>query len=161
MSRDFVRVLKVLSEHRVRFVLIGGMAAVAQGSPVVTYDVDICYDLRRDNLEQLAGALQQLHARLRGVPEGLPFILDAETLGNGDFFTFDTDAGAVDILGTPSGAKGYDDLRSRAVTIELGTFQVPAAAIGDLIAMKHASARDKDGIHLLHLEALRDELERP
>lgn len=161
IERSFVRVLELLAHHRVRFVLIGGLAAVVQGSPIVTHDIDICYDRRRDNLERLATTLRQINARLRGAPEGLPFQLDALTLRNGDCFTFVTDLGPVDILGTPSGARGYEDLRSRAVRIDLGGLEVLAAGVEDLIAMKRASGRAKDHVQLLHLEALREELQHP
>ncbi len=51
-----------------------------------------------------------MRARLRGAPAGLPFGLDAQTLANGDSFTFTTDVGSLDILATPSGTSGYDDL---------------------------------------------------
>ncbi len=158
MTFDPLAAVAALARHEVRYVLIGGLAAVSQGSPIVTTDLDVCCDRRRDNLERLAAALAELHARLRGAPDGLPFRLDADTLAAGDCFTFATDAGPLDVLGTPSGARGYDDLRSRAVTVDLGGFSVLAAAVDDLIAMKQASVRSKDATHLMHLEALRDEL---
>ena len=74
----------------------------------MTDDLDICYDRRPDNFEALARALNELHATLRGAPAGLPFIPDARTLRAGDSFTFDTDAGSFDILGTPKPFSGYD-----------------------------------------------------
>ncbi len=161
MSFDPFRIVEVLARLEVRYVLIGGLAAVTQGSPVVTNDLDICYDRRPDNLERLAAALTELQARLRGAPEGLPFLLDAETLRRGDCFTFSTTAGPLDVLGTPSGSTGYDDLAMRAVTVDLNGPPVMVAAVADLIAMKRAAGHVKDHAHVLHLEALREELERP
>jgi transcriptional regulator with XRE-family HTH domain len=159
MTFDPEAIVTALSAHEVRYVLIGGLAAVSQGSPVLTNDLDICYDRRRDNLERLAAALRDLNATLRGVDDEVPFLLDAETLRAGDSFAFSTDAGPFDVLGTPSGASGYDELAERAVAIDFDGQTVLAASIDDLIRMKEAAAREKDRLGLAHLHALRDELE--
>jgi hypothetical protein len=154
-------VLRVLARHRVRFVLIGGLASSAWGSPVITGDVDICYARDRVNLERLAAALQQLGAKLRGrgIRDDLPFQLDAATLEAGDSFTFLTSAGSVDILGTPSGTSGFKDLVAGASELEIGGEAVMVAGLDDLIRMKRAAARTKDLEHLEWLLALRHETE--
>ena len=103
---DPVRALTTLIEHKVRFVLIGGLASRAHGSPTITNDLDICYERSSENLLRLVEALKVLGATLRGAPEGLPFLLDSETLRRGDHFTFLTDAGPLDILGTAGGLGG-------------------------------------------------------
>jgi hypothetical protein len=48
------------------------------------------------------------------VDADVPFMLDAKTLRMGDSFTFETDAGDLDILATPAGTRGYDELHSCA-----------------------------------------------
>lgn len=158
MTFDPIGLVAALARHEVRYVLIGGLAAVAHGSPVVTGDLDICYDRRDDNLERLAAALQELHGTLRGAPEDLPFVLDARTLKAGDSFTLHTDLGPLDVMGTPSGTRGYDDLRDRADVLDLGGNAVAVASVDDLIVMKEHTARDKDRAGLAHLRALKDEL---
>jgi len=42
---DLGRMLGVLCEERVDFILVGGIAAVLQGAPVLTQDVDILYQI--------------------------------------------------------------------------------------------------------------------
>lgn len=148
--------IRVLQEHGVRFVLIGGQAARVRGSSSLTQDLDICYDRAPDNLERLAAALNAMHARLRGVAEDVPFVLDARTLRNGDSFTFATDHGAIDILATPSGTTGYADLKAGADPLDLGGFVVDVVALDDLIRMKRAAGRPKDRIEVEVLIALRD-----
>jgi hypothetical protein len=155
---DPLGALRVLLAHDVRFIVIGGVAGAAHGSPLVTQDLDVCYDRSPDNLERLATALQQLHARLRGVEDEVPFILDAKTLKAGDHFTFITDAGDLDILGTPAGSAGYDDLASEAQETELDGLRVKVASLDDLMAMKRAAGRPKDLTALEILGALRDEI---
>jgi hypothetical protein len=156
---DTERLLKTLYEHRVQFIVIGGIAAIAHGSSMVTRDLDICYERGMDNLRALAAALQALGARLRGVPEDVPFRLDARTLQMGDHFTFITEAGEFDCLGVPAGTDGYPDLIQKAVDVEFGDLTVKVTALDDLIRMKRAADRPKDRFALEILGALRDEID--
>lgn len=153
-------VIRLLGRHGVRYVLVGGLAAISHGSSLVTVDVDICHARDRDNLERLADALQEVRADLRGAEPGLLFRLDAKTLERGDSFTFSTDLGAVDILGTPSGTEGYDDLARTADSLELFGYRVLVASVDDLIRMKRAAGRTKDLLAVEELAALRDELDQ-
>lgn len=156
---DLPGALQRLLVHQVDFVLIGGQAAVARGAALLTRDVDICYAREPENLERLAAALNSMHARLRGVDEDLPFILDARTLHNGDSFTFVTDFGSLDVLATPSGTAGYEDLVPASDALDLGeSLVVRVVALDDLIRMKRAAGRPKDREAVENLIALRDEL---
>jgi hypothetical protein len=155
---DPVKGLRVLEAHGVRFVVIGGVAGALHGSPSITQDLDVCYDRRADNLERLAEALVSINARLRGAPPDVPFILDAKTLARGDPFTFDTEVGPLDVLGTPSGSGGFDALARNAQKFELDDLKVLVASLDDLMAMKKASGRSKDLVELENLGALRDEI---
>jgi hypothetical protein len=157
MAFDPVAVLSRLEDAGVRYVVIGGIAATIHGSPTVTGDLDICYERSEASLERLAGVLRDIHARLRGAPDDVTFLLDAATLRAGDGFTFTTDLGDVDILGTPSGTAGYDDLRPGAELVDVGGIAVPVASLEDLMRMKRAAGRAKDRIELEVLGALRDE----
>lgn len=102
--------LRLLGEHKVACVIVGGVAAAIHGSSLLTSDLDVCYGRDVSNLARLAGALQSVHARLRNAPEGLPFILDSETLKRGLNFTFTTDIGDLDLLGEVRGIGNYEDV---------------------------------------------------
>ena len=154
---DPLRVLRTLDEHKVEFVVIGGIAGRLWGSPTVTNDLDVCYRRTPENLLRLADALNELHARLRGVDEVVPFQLDAASLANGDSFTFLTDAGSLDVLGTPSGTNGYDDLIRTIEQVALDGLTVNVCHLEDLIRMKRAAARPKDLIEVEVLAAVREE----
>lgn len=157
---DPERLLETLLRHKVRFVLIGGFAGRLFGSPSLTNDLDVCYARDAKNLSALSAALLELHASLRGAPAGLPFRPDVPTLSAGDHFTFSTDAGNLDCLGTPVGSRGYPDLVAGATTMSIGKMNVPVAALDDLIRLKQASARPKDLVEVEILAALRDEIDR-
>ena len=152
--------IRRLGRHDVRYILIGGLAAITHGAGVVTQDVDICYSRDLENLERLADALREVHADLRGAEPGIPFRLDAKGLARGDSFTFTTDVGWVDILASPSGVTGYDELVRTADAYTLFGHRVLVASLDDLIRMKRAAGRPKDLIAMEELGALRDEIDR-
>lgn len=154
---EWTRALVLLTDGGVRFVVIGAVAGRILGSPTLTRDLDVCYARNPENLEALAAVLRQVHARLRGVDPDVPFRLDAKTLAAGDSFTFTTDLGDLDVLGTPSGTKGYDDLVIDAQTVQIDGRDVLVASIDDLIRMKRAAGRPKDLVEIEILGALREE----
>jgi len=72
----FEHLLEVLNRHRVRYVVIGAFAAIAQGAPLgATYDIDFTPSRTAENLTRLSSALSELDARIRvaEIPEGLAF----------------------------------------------------------------------------------------
>jgi hypothetical protein len=156
---DPIRAFRTLDRHGVRFVVIGGLGGRLHGSPTVTNDIDVCYERSPENLERLASALRELRAKLLGVDEEVAFQLDAAALAAGDHFTFTTSAGALDVLGTPAGVRGFDELTNRAVPFDIDGLTVAVASIDDLIRMKRAAARPKDLIDVEVLSALRDEID--
>lgn len=157
---DPLPAVKMLLKHGVRFVVIGGWAGRLHGSPSITNDLDICHERTRDNLERLASALQELKATLRGAPRDVPFQLDALTLEAGDHFTFETTAGALDILGRPAGSQGYEELSANAEPKDLDGVEVKVASVADLIRMKQAAGRPRDLVEAEILGALQEEIDK-
>lgn len=157
---DPIAILGGLTDGDVRFVVIGGFAAALQGWPGITQDLDVCYARDDENLERLAAVLASLEAKLRvaGDAGDLRFPLDARALRLGDTFTLTTRLGSLDIVATPAGTSGYEDLAAGADRMDLGEgLFVSVASIDDLIRMKRASGRAKDRAHLEDLGALREE----
>ena len=159
---DPQRLFAVLERHLVEYVLIGGLAAVLYGSALVTNDADICPDRDHANLERLAAALQELHARVRTAsePEGVAFACDAEMFGRVRLLNLQTDAGQFDLAFEPSGFTGYEDLAARAETFDIDGVPVRVAALRDIIRSKETANRLKDQAALPHLYALDDEIAR-
>ena len=159
---DPYSLIATLNRHAVRYVIIGGFAAALRGSPLITHDLDVCYARDDADLERLETALNELEARLRGhgIPDDLPFVLDLETLRNGDHFTFLTSAGPADFLGTPIGTNGYPDLEAGADQMDVDGERALVASIEDLMRMKLRSARAKDQAGLEWLRSIRDMIDR-
>jgi hypothetical protein len=152
--------LRLLAEYKVDCVIVGGIAAALHGSMLLTNDVDVCYARDSNNLKRLSEALQSVNARLRNAPEGLRFILDAETLKRGLNFTFNTDIGDLDLLGEIHGVGVYNDVLDGSVTFELFGHQYAVIDIGKLIVAKRAAGRPKDLIALPELEAIQEAQQR-
>src|SRR3954453_13200849 len=155
-------ILRALIDPGVRFVLIGGLAAQAHGSPLLTGDLDICYARDGENLRRLATTLTALSAVRRGLAPRAPTPppLDARTLRAGGLFTLMTVAGDFDIIATPDPGFDYERLVASAVSTKVAGEPVLVASLPDLIEMKRAAGRPKDRIELEILGALREELDR-
>jgi hypothetical protein len=144
---DPLEILAILEEHEVCYVLIGGFAATIHGSPLRTDDADICPADDEENLERLTAALADLEARIAtpDEPGGVDFPHDPEFLRRVATRNLVTRHGRFDISFEPSGTRGYDDLRRRAVRYEVGDgLVVTVAALVDVIRSKEAAGREKD-----------------
>jgi hypothetical protein len=152
---DPVKIMAVLAKHGVRCIYIGGSAAVLQGSPIPTEDVDIVPAGDKDNWARLSAALKELDARVRAVEldEALPFDHDADSLSLSRIWNLTTKYGDLDITQVPSGTEGYDDLKRDALDMEVAGVRIRVASLADIVRSKQAAGRDKD---LLALPVLRE-----
>ena len=98
---DLPRLIEVLNRHQVQYLIVGGAAAYAYGAIRPTEDADCVVRRERTNLDRLADALRELHARLRvgGMTDteaqALPVQVDATTLDLAGMSTWMTDAGPL------------------------------------------------------------------
>jgi len=153
---DLKTVLPILVKSGIEFVIVGGVAATIHGSSYITDDLDICYGRSRENIKRLAETLIPYQPRLRGAPEGLPFIWDAKTVQNGLNFTLRTKLGDIDLLGEIAGVGSFEQVRQSSVTVELFGVECLVLSLDRLIDAKRAAGRPKDKLILPELEALRE-----
>ncbi len=151
---DAPAIVRALAQRGVDFVVIGGIAAVLHGSPRNTFDLDVTFAVDPANLDSLGAVLVALGARLRGVPDDVPFVPDGRTLRGVDVLTLTTELGSLDVLARPAGAPPFATLRQRADRYDIGGTVVRVASIPDLIAMKRAAGRPKDLADIAELEAI-------
>ncbi len=156
---DFLSLIRRFMEADAHVVLIGGLAAVLHGVPIVTNDIDLCYETSADNREKVVAALAPLHPALRvaGMTEdearSLPFFWDNRTLRDTPNVTLHTDAGNVDLLATVQGVGSFTDVLAAADTLDVGGVIITVLDLPGLIAAKTAAGRPKDLLALPLIEA--------
>jgi hypothetical protein len=148
---QFRAILKTLAEHEVDYVVVGGVAAVLQGAPITTRDLDIVYSREADNPQRLLRALEAMHAVFRADRRRLrPDLSHLESAGHK---LLDTDFGALDCLGTIEEATTYEDLLASVEQFELSELVIPVLSLERLIEVKSKLTRPKDRLMLLQLQA--------
>jgi predicted nucleotidyltransferase len=148
------RLLHLLVESHVDFIVVGGLAAMAYGAQYQTQDLDICYERTRSNYKHLMAVLQPLHAKLVDVPADLKVPFDESSLTQGTNFTLMTDEGRLDLLGELSGVGGYRELLPNSIEIEVAGTVCSVASLEQIIRSKEAANRPKDQLVLPELRAL-------
>lgn len=146
-----MKALLALADAGVEFVLVGGMASVAQGVPYVTHDTDIVPDLAPENLDRLYGVLLSLHARMRG-RLGAPLTPARHHLGPGHLL-LDTDAGWLDILGTLVGGRAYVDLQAHTITLVIEGRRLAVLDLETILEIKRELDTPKDRAQIQLIEA--------
>jgi hypothetical protein len=163
---DLPRLIEVLDRYEVEYLIVGGAAAFAYGAERPTEDADCVVRRERANLDRLAGALRELHARLRvgGMTDAeartLPMQIDGTALDMAGMSTWMTDAGPFDVLAGLEASDGhlvpYEELVVRSTLLHGDGFTIRAAALEDIIRAKERANRAKDREALPELRALRD-----
>jgi hypothetical protein len=115
-----------------------------EGSDGLTHGFDLTPSLRSENLRRLEAAMGSLHARPREGRKLSLVELDREPM-----LRLESEHGQINIVPTPEGTRGYDDLRRGARREPIGEgLRVPVASPGDLVRMLSALGRETDGLKL-------------
>jgi hypothetical protein len=152
---DFPGTRQVLLSHGVEFVVVGATAAVLQGAPIVTWDLDIVANFSAENVDRLTTALAALDARYRD-PAGRILTPTAERLASLRLHLLTTRLGDLDVLRSVGNEWAYADLIARSTTLQVGALHVPTLDLRSVIAAKEIADRPKDRatLHVLR-ETLR------
>ncbi len=149
----FYPLLRMFVKHRVDFIVVDGVAAVLNGVPLSTFDLDIVHSREPENLARLLSALLEMHSYYRGQGERrlAPRLAFLEGTGHS---LLTTDEGPLDVLGTIGADEGYEQLRPHSQEMEIadiGTIQV--LDLPNLIRVKEVANREKDRLTLPLLRA--------
>ncbi len=156
---DLTTLLAKLAASGVDFVLVGGLAAVAQGAPVTTFDINIVHDREPNNVDRLLGFLTGVNTRYRGRPGGQPMPASRTALLGPGHSLFMTDLGPLDVLGQIENGLGYPDLVNDSVQIDLHGHTVQVLRLAAIVRNKRNSSHPKDQQALPVLEDALRQLE--
>ncbi|MBP9217625.1 MAG: nucleotidyl transferase AbiEii/AbiGii toxin family protein [Sterolibacterium sp.] len=153
--------LRLLTEAKVEFVLVGGLAVALRGYSRLTMDVDIVLAMDIENLQHFITYAR--NANLRPVmpvnledltrPELLNQWHDEKHMQAFSLQSRDAVATVLDILIRP--VLDFETLKKAADGIEIGPLTIPVASIDHLIAMKSGTGRNKDLIDIEELQKIR------
>lgn len=153
--------LATLAASGVELIVVGALAAVAQGAPVTTHDLDIVPRRTPDNLARLVAVLVgELDARCRGQDAPILRPTVEILLGPGPSL-LQTRLGPLDVLGTIEGGRDYDALLPRTRTIEISGHAVRVLELAMLVELERESSRDEDRLVLPILEVTRQRQAEP
>jgi len=161
MKNDYQKLIPILVKGRVKFIIIGGVAAVVHGSARATFDLDVVYSRNPDNIRRLVQTLKPYSPYLRDAPDGLPFVFDQETVQKGLNFTLTTQLGNLDLLGEIIGGGTYEDLQPNSGEIEVFGTKCFCLGLERLILVKRAAGRPKDFEVIAELETILEEKKKP
>ena len=153
----FDAILGVLARHGVEHVVVGGVAAILQGSPLTTEDLDVVYDCTQENLARLERALKELRAFYLD-PAGGRIEPDAERLASGRVHLLKTECGRLDALRTVGNDLAFEDLVEESSVFEIEDLRVRVLALEAIIVTKEHANRPKDQYQLPFLRQLREEI---
>src|SRR5271154_4220769 len=113
--------LRLLAENQVDFILVGGLAAVLQGVPVSTFDVDIVHSREALNVHRLLSVLETLDAIFRMQPDRR-LKPNASHLSGQGHVNLVTRLGSLDLLCTIGQGLSYEQLLpySESMNLENG-----------------------------------------
>jgi hypothetical protein len=132
---------------------VGGLAAVAQGATMTTFDVDIVHGRSEDNIDKLLAVLTDLDAYYRGRSGGEPLPPDRRALAGPGHSLLMTSLGPLDVLGEIEGHRSYVELIDHAESVSFAGRVVRVLSLEMIVQLKRASSHPKDVRVLPILEA--------
>jgi len=139
----YAEVLRRLAANDVEFIVVGMMAGVLRGAPLLTADLDVVHRRSADNVARLLQVLAGLDAIYRHDPRRLR--PGESHLMSPGHQLLATTHGDLDCLGTVGDGQGYEDLLERAPELDLGDgMSVRVIDLPTLIELKEKAGRPKD-----------------
>ncbi len=149
MSSDYREFLKLLSFHKVKYVIVGAHAVVAHSRPRATGDLDVLVEISKDNAEKIVAVLKE-------------FGFDSFELKIDDFckpgfvIQLGYEPNRIDILTSITGVT-WAEIWGNKTRGVFGSSNIPVYFIGkkQLIKNKIATGRDQDLIDVRRLKGIR------
>lgn len=160
MELDFQAIFKEFNGLGIDYLVVGGLAVNFHGIPRMTYDIDLMILLEPENILKLVTKFAQWGYRPK-IPIN-PRDLADETKRNSwvrekgmkalNFYSETLPIGEIDIvIDSPI---PYEELKGRAIKVELQDEKIPTVSIHDLIELKLRAGRKQDLADVEHLHVV-------
>jgi hypothetical protein len=143
LPQDFKDFLKLLSQHQVRFLVVGGYAVAYHGYTRYTGDIDVWVEVAAENAERIVQAL-------RAFGFDLPTLKSEMFLKSGRIIRMGVEPARIELLTGISGVE-FDACYPKRVLHRIDDVEVPFVSLADLRRNKKAAGRDKDLLDLQNL----------
>jgi predicted nucleotidyltransferase len=140
-----------LSEAGIEFIIVGGLAAVIQGAPITTIDLDIVHHQKKDNILKLLNFLKQIDAHYRR-PDDKIIEPEEQDIAAKGHVLLSTNFGPLDVLAFIENGYSYQDILPNSVEIEFRGYKIRVLELETLIELKRHSMDSKDLFRLSVLE---------
>jgi predicted nucleotidyltransferase len=148
LNEDYRDMLRVLSEEKVRFVLVGAYALAAHGYPRATMDIDIWVMPSAENVDSVLRALSRFGAPLHDLTK-------EDLLKEGTIFQIGVAPRRIDIITAASGLQ-FETTYQNSISVNIEGIEIRIPSIDDLILNKRAIGRTKDLADAEALESLKN-----
>lgn len=138
------RLLVLLHEAGIEFIVVGGMAGVLHGAPIVTRDLDIVHRKTPENIARLLALLLPLDAYHRSDLANRHLPPTADGLNGHGHLNLATTLGPLDVLCELGDGEDYESLLPDTEMITEGTIEIRALSLPRLIVVKTRAGRAKD-----------------
>ena len=126
------------------FLIVGGVAAVLQGAPINTFDLDVVHSTDPANVSRVMAALEELDAIYRAQPD-LRLRPNASHLSSAGHQLLITRLGPLDLLGSIGKGRAYPDLLIHTTEMKAGpSLSVRVLDLETQIAIKEEVGGEKD-----------------
>jgi predicted nucleotidyltransferase len=147
LNEDYRDMLHVLSEEKVKFLLVGAYALAAHGYPRATMDIDIWVMPSPQNADAVMRALRRFGAPLQNLTK-------EDLQEDGTIFQIGVAPRRIDIITAASGLQ-FKETYGHSLSVNIEGIEVHIPSIEDLIRNKRALGRTKDLADAEALESLK------
>ncbi len=150
-AADLSNLLKHLNDVGIEFVLVGGLAAVVQGVPISTFDMEIVHRQTDENIRKLLLLLKSLDAIQRRPDDKIIEPTEADLKAKGHIL-LTTRFGPLDILAFIEKDLGFEELIKDTVKIEFQGHAVYVLSLETIVKLKRDSKDPRDNYRMPILE---------
>ena len=147
LNEDYRDMLRVLSDEKVSFILVGAYALAAHGYPRATMDIDIWVMPSPENADAVLRALRRFGAPLQDLTRE-----DLEK--EGTVFQIGIAPRRIDLITAASGLE-FETAYRNAIIVTIEDIEIRVLSIDDLILNKRAIGRTRDMADVEALESLK------